>query len=155
MLVNQGVTINAREESKIWLQRDCRWVRVSTYLLLDSRHVLFTYRAPSNDWTEAGFHGMSYMKCHRCEEEAYADIIVSGRVDEESLNWLDRGLAKRLEFMCNLSIPSLTDIDIPPATKTLIFTPGSRTVLKTKATPSVLWALKTSWWTHTNGCCFA
>ena len=26
------------------------------------------------------------VKCLRCEEEAYADIIVSGRVDEESLN---------------------------------------------------------------------
>ena len=75
--------------------------------------------------------------------------------DEESLNWLDRGLAKRLEFMCNLSIPSLTDIDIPPAAKTLIFTPGARTVLKTKAMPSVFWAPKTSWWTRTNGCCFA
>ena len=103
-----------------------------------------TQGVPVNEVLEDSdnFHDV---KCLRCEEEAYVDIMAVGQVNEESLNCLDRGLAKRLEFTCNLLIQCLTDIDIPPAAKTLIFTPGARTVLKTKATPSVLWAPKTSW----------
>ena len=55
-VVSQGVTINTRKVSKMWLQRDFRQVRVSMCLLLDSRHMLFTYWAPSNDWTEPSFN---------------------------------------------------------------------------------------------------
>ena len=42
-MISQGVTviINARGIGKVWLQRDCRRVRISTYLLLDFKARLY------------------------------------------------------------------------------------------------------------------
>ena len=46
-MISQGVTvtINAREIEKVWLQRDCRRVRIPTYLLLDFKARLYILRS--------------------------------------------------------------------------------------------------------------
>ena len=46
-IISQGVTvtINARGMGKVWLQRDCRRVRISTYLLVDLKARLYISRS--------------------------------------------------------------------------------------------------------------
>jgi hypothetical protein len=70
-------------------------------------------------------------------KEMYEMILAAGRIDGDSLARLDRMIAKRLEFMCNVPISRLSEIDFPPIARTLIFateaTPTIRAPPRTKA----------------------
>jgi hypothetical protein len=68
--------------------------------------------------------------------------VTAGRVDEGSLERFDKGLARRLGYTCSIPLAKLNDMDTQPASKTFVFTPGARTVQRTKTTPSLTWAPK-------------
>ena len=67
--------------------------------------------------------------------------MAAGEINEESLEMLDRGLAKRLEFKCSILLASLKGMYIEPAAK-VVKASGARTVLMTKAKPPMAWSTR-------------
>ena len=72
---------------------------------------------------------------------AYNKIVAAGEINEESLEMLDRGLAKRLEFKCSILLASLKGMYTEPAAK-VVKASGARTVLMTKAKPPMAWSTR-------------
>ena len=68
--------------------------------------------------------------------EVYREIMATSRVDSESLKRQDEKLSMKLLSKCSIPLVNLTDADISPATKALIFMSRATPNQASRASPA-------------------